>query len=152
MNALSYIRSLFGNTTEQQSGVDSLQSALARKQQELNVTATYGEPYLDPTIEETAVFPYTVYDSNGEVYDRGRKEFFIPEDGLDISSGLKFFLADQLDKDPDDVDIADVAKVQGTSAEATVTGVGGETEVLIPHSLTSGDLEYADEDTEAEEA
>lgn len=124
MSVLQQLRSALGlGSTED--GFEQLRQLLLEREATLELTATYGQPYADMQGEPTAVFPYTTFTTDGDVYRVGQKEFVIPDSGLDESdSALAQFVAKRLGISTSAVDFDALASVEGTEASATLNEDG----------------------------
>lgn len=105
------------NETTSEEDLATLQNLLAEREAELHLSAVFGSPKPNLDGEPTAVFPYEIQ-QDGETYANGRKEFVIPDDGLnDPEADLTKFIARQHGIGPSEVDFGALADVEGNSAE-----------------------------------
>lgn len=132
MSAIGYIKGLLGlNDSEEVDGLGVLADLLAEREATLALDAEYGRPTTNTLSEPTAVFPVTLR-HEGEDYGGHAKEFVVPDNGLDdTDAALTQFLADARGKDPEDVTFADLAAVEGMTADARLTD-NGDIEVDAP--------------------
>jgi hypothetical protein len=136
---LDRIASLFGSTDDEESTLEALESLFRERESTLDLTAEFGVPNPNLTDEPTAVFPYTLYDSNGEVYGSGAKEFPIPDDGFtDESAAVTQFLGGITDTPVGDVGVGALYAVEGETADARLNPFG-DTVVEYPEPPTEGD-------------
>lgn len=114
-------RLLGGNDSDETNDLTALRDLLAEREAELSLRAIYGQPYPNLQGKPTAVFPYTLYDENGEEYGTGAKEFVIPDNGLKTTdSPLVKFVGKHHGIGPDEVDFDALANVEGTEVDATL--------------------------------
>jgi hypothetical protein len=114
---------LFG--AEQTDPIEELRRLFDERESTLHLEATYGLPRPDMQGEPTVVFPYTVFDGDGEPYGSGSKEFIIPDDGMaERGSALVDFLAKRHDITRENVTFDHLIAIEGTTAEASLNTEG----------------------------
>lgn len=126
MSLFGYLAETLGlSTDEPNDPLDELERLLTEREPSLNLSATFSTPTPNMQDEPTVLFPYTVFDSNGNEYGAGNKEFILPDNGLDDThSTLVQFVAEQHDIDAEDVTFDDVAAVEGTTANVHLNAFG----------------------------
>lgn len=136
MSVLQSIRQFFASSTDQPDGLDVLASLLAEREATLALDAEYVKPTVNMTGEPTAVFPITLRHES-ENYGGHAKEFAVPDNGLDdVNAPLTQFLADAHDKATSNVEFADIATVEGMTADARLND-DGEVTVDVPSNEVS---------------
>lgn len=115
--------SIFGS--ESADPETTLRELFNERESSLDMTATFGRPYPNLIDKPTVVFPFEVRTLGGEVYDNGKREFPLPDNGTDDSdSALVTFVASVTNVDTDSVGMDDVFDVAGTTVDATLTNDG----------------------------
>lgn len=126
-NAVSErVAALFNRTADAEDPtLATLEELLREREATLDLTAEYGRPTPNLQDEPTAVFPYTLFDGDGEEYGTGAKEFPLPDNGLEADdSALAEFVAKRHGISAEEVEFADLAAVEGTTAPATLNDDG----------------------------
>lgn len=138
MSVTGFIKGLFGlnDSEDTEDGLEILADLLAEREATLALDAEYGKPTTNTTGEPTAVFPVTLR-HDGEDYGSHTKEFPLPDDGLDdVDAALTQFVADAHGIAPEDVEFADLAAVEGLTADARLEE-NGDITVEAPQTTTS---------------
>lgn len=126
---------------------DALAELLGERERTLDLTAVYEQPYPSMQDEPTAVFPYTLYDSDDNRYGTGTREFVIPDDGTDdTTSELVGFLGETTNTDYEDVTREHVSQVEGVSADASLENG----DVVVHYPTFEDETEDADGENSAE--
>lgn len=128
MNLVDKLRAILG--LDSGGDLEELRRLLEERQVTLQLGAIYEEPRMDQQGEPTAVFPITLT-HGGEEYDAHKKEFVLPDDGLnDTDSALVQFVAAEVGVPSEDVTFADLAMIEGHETSATLKE-NGEIEVAV---------------------
>lgn len=118
----SRIANLIGralNRGEDQPETATLAELFREREATLNLTAEFSDPIGNMNDQPTAVFPYTLFDSEGAEYGTGAKEFVIPDNGFnDDDAAVTQFVAGVTDTAPVDVGVGALQAVAGTTADA----------------------------------
>jgi hypothetical protein len=119
------IKGLFFSEAEDEDPIVSLRQLFDERESTLQLTAQYNTPRPNMTDQPTVVFPYTVYTESGDVYTDGRKEFRLPDNGLeDETSSLVQFLKAKYEIGADEVQFAHLEQMEGKEADAYLNSFG----------------------------
>ena len=122
MSLTDYIPSL----SSEDNGADELEQLrqlFAKRESGFDLTGVYGRPYPSTQVEDTIVFPVTVYSGGGE-YAATAKEFVIPDSGFEDQTGpLPDFLR-QVTGTEEEVGFDDIVAVEGTEVNVELNGFG----------------------------
>jgi len=115
----------FIGTDKDEPTTETLAELFRQREATLDLTAAFHQPEGNTLNEPTAVFPYTLYDSGGEPYGTGTKEFIIPEDGFtDNDAFVTLFVGYLTDTDTEDVGVETLGAVEGSESPAELTDAG----------------------------
>jgi hypothetical protein len=145
MSVIDRITSLFGSNDTDAPTVEALESLFREREATLELTAEFHLPNPNMTDEPTAVFPYTLLDSDGDVYGSGAKEFVIPDNGFeDDNAAVTEFIGGVTDTTPANVGVGALHAVEGGTASATLNDAG-DIIVEVPDAPEPTEAEAEDE-------
>lgn len=152
MSVIDRITSLFGSNDDDAPTIEALESLFRESEATLDLTAEFHLPNPNMTDEPTAVFPYTLLDSEGEVYGSGAKEFVIPDDGFeDDDAAVTKFIGGVTDTQVGNVGVGALHAVEGQTASARLNDAGDIIVEVAPEPTEEAAEEGGSESNDSEQ-
>jgi len=148
MSISDRLTSLFGSNDDEAPTIEALETLFREREATLDLTAEFHQPAPNMNDEPTAVFPYTLLDSDGEVYGSGAKEFLVPDEGFkDNDAPVTEFIGGLTDTPTEDVGVGALRAVGGALADAELNDEG-DIIVNVPDAPEPTEDEDSEEATE----